>query len=321
MSRFPIAEMIRHGRRVECPTWWPKEDEVASRLNWPELLVGCALFDITVASDLYWLGKKDYYSLKEDFGPLSPPFPAMWMEWTIPPGAQLTGAGQPVFDAGDFIGTQNAAFMYTEQFNPYMSPELPIPIDRGVTALCGYLLTHFPSDGRIITVPIMNVIALDRQTGRYVPDSHVATGHRQTIDRLQRKLGEKDFKAATNTDFNPVFLALNLLNCRNVEARERGPAFARSGTEKRRGVPGVRYHTIMLPGMSSAPARTRGARNREAVVMASHRVRGHFKTYTAEAPLMGKHVGTYWWGWNVRGSKGSGEIVADYKFKAGSDAR
>jgi hypothetical protein len=25
-------------------------------------------------------------------------------------------------------------------------------------------------------------------------------------------------------------------------------------------------------------------------------VDGHFKTFTAEAPLFGKHVGTYWWG-------------------------
>lgn len=25
-------------------------------------------------------------------------------------------------------------------------------------------------------------------------------------------------------------------------------------------------------------------------------IKGHYKTYTADAPLMGKHVGTYWWG-------------------------
>lgn len=23
---------------------------------------------------------------------------------------------------------------------------------------------------------------------------------------------------------------------------------------------------------------------------------GHYKTYTEDAPLMGKHVGRYWWG-------------------------
>ncbi len=43
----------------------------------------------------------------------------------------------------------------------------------------------------------------------------------------------------------------------------------------------------------------------------------HFKHYNAERPLMGKHVGTYWWGWQVRGEAEHGMVVADYEVKGG----
>ena len=42
-------------------------------------------------------------------------------------------------------------------------------------------------------------------------------------------------------------------------------------------------------------------------------LRGHFKTFTEDAPLFGKVVGTFWWGWQVRGTAKNGVIVSDYK--------
>ena len=43
-----------------------------------------------------------------------------------------------------------------------------------------------------------------------------------------------------------------------------------------------------------------------------HFTRGHFKTYTEEDPLFGKHVGTYWWGAHLRGSKERGVVEKEY---------
>jgi hypothetical protein len=48
-----------------------------------------------------------------------------------------------------------------------------------------------------------------------------------------------------------------------------------------------------------------------------HLARGHFKTFTEDAPLLGKHVGTYWWGWQLRGQEGSGVIEKTYTLRAG----
>jgi hypothetical protein len=52
-----------------------------------------------------------------------------------------------------------------------------------------------------------------------------------------------------------------------------------------------------------------------------HRVRGHFKTFTAERPLMGKHVGTCWWGWQLRGdpNPNRGIVTSDYQIDGESD--
>lgn len=43
-----------------------------------------------------------------------------------------------------------------------------------------------------------------------------------------------------------------------------------------------------------------------------HVVAGHFKTYTAEAPLLGRAVGTFFWGQFARGSRRAGEIRKVY---------
>lgn len=110
-----------------------------------------------------------------------------------------------------------------------------------------------------------------------------------------------------------VFTALGLINCRNVETREAGRInLRRSGAQKRRGEPAtsIRYSTIILPGGGSQSDGHGGHR-----ATALHRVRGHFKTFTAEKPLMGQHVGTYWWGWNVRGNATNGVVVSDYELK------
>lgn len=38
-------------------------------------------------------------------------------------------------------------------------------------------------------------------------------------------------------------------------------------------------------------------------------------TFTEDAPLLGKHVETYWWGWQVRGHEGTGFIEKTYALK------
>jgi hypothetical protein len=114
------------------------------------------------------------------------------------------------------------------------------------------------------------------------------------------------------------WMALSLINCRNVKTAEKGSIkVRRSGAQKRRGEKPftIRYNTILLPGGGSEYDAKSGTHRATAL----HRVRGHFKTFTAERPLMGKHVGTYWWGWQLRGDPKRGIVISDYQIDGESD--
>lgn len=109
---------------------------------------------------------------------------------------------------------------------------------------------------------------------------------------------------------NRVFFALALMNCRNVILRERG-----AGKLKGTAQTGDAFHEVVIDGNTRGPASNGGdAADRTG---RRHLARGHFKTFTEDAPLLGKHVGTYWWGWQVRGQEGSGVIEKTYTLRAG----
>ena len=69
------------------------------------------------------------------------------------------------------------------------------------------------------------------------------------------------------------------------------------------------YHTIVLPGAAG----NGNGNGQGAGTTRLHTVRGHFATYTPEAPLFGKLVGTYWRPWHLSGNPERGVIESDYK--------
>lgn len=336
MSRFPIAQMMKDQAPIRSMApesdsgarfiyadvdllEMVKQDEVRH-----ELLTEAVFFDAGIACDLYWQGRKDYYVLGEDFGPMRPPYPVMWVEWTIPNSVVIDGkreerGGRTQHGALVTSWTQNTAEMTIDTWRNYRGidntetrgqwreqvEKLQARAIDMTTVQCLYYAVDERS-GEVVFIPYGKQISLDPD-GNYIEQTSVnltPKGPDYSTETL-RILKEA-------SDPNVVWMTLNLVNCRNVTTRQVGSALSRSGREKRQGMPTKRYHTIVLPGMSYRYAGGRRSRNEEAQ-MAAHRVRGHFATYTAEAPLFGKHVGTYWWGWHIRGSKEHGEVVSDYK--------
>lgn len=110
---------------------------------------------------------------------------------------------------------------------------------------------------------------------------------------------------------NRVLFALALVNCRNVSLRERKAPRGAAGA----GPVGAAFHEVVIDG-SARGSNTAGADSDKETVR-RHLARGHFKTFTEDAPLLGKHVGTYWWGWQLRGQEGRGVIEKTYTLKAG----
>lgn len=251
-----------------------------------EILSGrLVYFDIQVAFDIAW---DKYFSDKgqavTNLGIVKPPFDSMWFEWSLPKYM--------------YAGTEGGGFNKLGCCAMAIKP--------------GFLSMIFILKGPSGTafVPVSLGVLYDQDTGNFL-QSFTTDLDKDEIEIYR----EPDDEVESVMPFfaTPVLTALSLINCRNVTTEETGRiTFARSGTEKRRGVPAkvIRYRTIILPGGGSVSDGKGGHR-----ATALHRVRGHFKTFTPERPLLGKHVGTYWWGWQVRGNKEKGTIISDYKIK------
>lgn len=249
-----------------------------------QILHSAVNFDIQVADDIASDRCKVEQKIDESMGPVAPPFPSTWAEWKR---------------HGEFFGC-----LVIE-----MDPRAPK--GQGITLLSGcradYALEQFviADDGQTRIAP--GAIAI-----RVHDDKRCAEiGYAQPDDEDEPTGDTKDllvFNAYT------VLTALALINCKNVSTQETGKVgIRRSGAEKRRGATPleIRYNTIILPGGGSESDGKGGHR-----ATALHRVRGHFKTFTTDKPLLGKHTGTYWWGWQVRGNAEKGTVVSDYKVSA-----
>ncbi|MFR9754053.1 hypothetical protein ACL02S_23850 [Nocardia sp. 004] len=113
----------------------------------------------------------------------------------------------------------------------------------------------------------------------------------------------------------PAFMAIAIMNCRNtevIETRDRSREARRPKKGSTRPSKPLIHHEITLPGSPPRLGSGAGAPGLGGGPAPWHLVRGHFKTYTDEAPLMGKHVGTYWWQPAVRGDRQHGVIQSSY---------
>lgn len=113
--------------------------------------------------------------------------------------------------------------------------------------------------------------------------------------------------------FYPVFMAISLLHCKNVELIDEPISRQVRRQKERKG--GIFYKTLVIEPFKKQ-AKNEAAEHRESEIhRALHICRGHFATYTEENPLFGRHVGTFWKPMHARGNKKHGEIKKDYKVK------
>jgi hypothetical protein len=121
-----------------------------------------------------------------------------------------------------------------------------------------------------------------------------------------------EWSSSMGTLFDPAFLAISFLHCKNVTvARQVPPAKLSRAHQKRHHRPLIQYHTLEITPMKKVLERA-GASNGAGLKMALHICRGNFKTFTPERRLFGRHTGTYWWDSHVRGAAEHGISVKDY---------
>ena len=107
--------------------------------------------------------------------------------------------------------------------------------------------------------------------------------------------------------------ALMLINCKNVSTLENKPS---DKVNKKRTKNSKQklftYNTLQLqlPSNHKSNPQTNDSASEQDKRL--HFCRGHFKTYTENNPLFGKHTGRYWWTPQIKGNKSKGFVMKDY---------
>ena len=111
----------------------------------------------------------------------------------------------------------------------------------------------------------------------------------------------------------PALLALSFMHCKNSSLKTTYPNKKLSKKYRKRfSRELVRYHTLEIDPIRKLIDRYRNGSQGE-LKRALHICRGHFKTFSEEAKLFGRHTGTYWWAPQIRGEKSVGVVVKDYR--------
>jgi hypothetical protein len=127
-------------------------------------------------------------------------------------------------------------------------------------------------------------------------------------------------KASQHMDSAGITLAcfigvLRLLDCKHQIRIGTGDTI-RERTRRRCGISvGTGFHVLHLrPRKKDAEIELRERDDDpEHRLLPLFLVRGHYQTYTAEAPLFGKHIGRWWWAPQTRGDADNGIVLKSYK--------
>ncbi len=303
MNRQPMPvldALSQPGRHVWLP---PKTKGEASRRQGGREFVQQMLIDDDVRR--LWVGvipdvkallpeqlirrAKKVYSLDDDdadiaigneavnsLGPQRLPFPQLWIEFAVPDG--------------------------DNDYAPLAAYTMETDYGYGVAFF------RLMPNGHVATTNLVEQVEIDPTTGAVISMSAS-----WAVDGMQGDEVEDEDELSMLHVTLPVMWAVGLMNCRNVTTVEVAPRNRSSKKQRRKRKPGLSYHTIVLPSIRTAANRENDPSTGSLSDQPLHMVRGHTKTYTADAPLLGKHVGTYWWGYQVRGNKENGQIISDYQ--------
>jgi len=130
------------------------------------------------------------------------------------------------------------------------------------------------------------------------------------------KLDSKRIMEEDGPDITVLNSLLKLLNCKNISTEKYYPSEKLNKSRKMLGKqPLFTYHTLVVNPMSEKK-RSNAEHEPTGIKQRLHFCRGHFKEYTEQNKLFGKHTGLYWWQPMVRGNKELGLVHKDYEVRA-----
>ena len=248
---------------------------------------------------------------RERIGELRAPFSDAWIEWNDQGGKD-----------GD---TATAAAWVSQQSAPFGADGFGLLV-RGFLRLKGsasYValpLTVVPlgCDYKLIASPVE-----DGASGFAVLAAAATLPH--SVSASVRGYVAEEIEVFRGAIVGITLYTYSLLNCRNIalEPIEARQVSARIGNRRqRREHLGLVWHRLVI-----IPTKGIGQRGSKFVphgtgecMTRAHLVRGHFKTYSAERPLFGRHSGRFWWSPLERGDRRVGVVLKDYEVRSEATA-
>ena len=254
----------------------------------------------------------------DDFCRVTPPSAATWIEWNEPrwmtgnKGCVLENPGAKVFPQLGFLlirhGRDGASkTLPGTGIDGPQAVEIPDGIEWVVETYCFAIGAHGNLAGVAGVIPAI-VFQHLRKNGS-IASYHVLFPEGLTDRQPPLLLGAID-------DTMPLlWFALNAMNCKNIQYQDATAVCNPPDKWLRRAkAKKLEFKTLKINGLRDMVQQRRPYNIPEnAIPNALHWVRGHFKDYTEEAPLLGKHVGAYWWDQHSRGKAEHGVVVKDYE--------
>lgn len=247
---------------------------VHNLLDVDELKDAVAASEVIIADNVaeYFFEGWDREWTDKDFPYVMPPFPRLFIEYSIPVEHSKWCEAGPVSQVGVMMETREVPGDREAKFNTTVI--YFITSNGGVGVMDGRINMAFRKDGSII--------------------------------------GIKDVDGLMSRTLFPALLAISFMHCKNVVHRDvtefEGPS---AKWIRRQKAPVVKYRILDINPMKEV-LRTEGGSETNGLKKALHICRGHFATYTADKPLFGNIVGTVWKPAHVRGDIKQGAVVKDY---------
>ena len=297
--------------------------------GWQPVDHGMKLFNIQEIADIYYADPNET-NLHGDFGPIRLPYSHAWFEFTD----RARQRPEEEAEAIGWAGEVHYAVEMVEQAIPDDAiPELIVAITQkggsqfgksglwlgdAVSCIRARGFIKSPTETPAAAMATMQTIIRKIEAFLYVDKDGKPIDIYYAIDAPGMPADAQHYlKESFGSFLHAAWMAVGIANCKNIttSTATTRPTTSKKDRKKRR--PETTYQVINLPtptrrgGTKAKPGEDSGEKSPTRL----HTVRGHFKTYTKEKPLMGMHVGTYWWSWTARGNADNGEIISTYNVK------
>lgn len=306
----------------------------------------CVPVDVTQAAQWFYEGSsQEVWDCRADFPRVTPPWNLCWVEHVVPKYSNNEGRLVP-FGQRMVPGTRLGSLYTTFPVKPEMSEEAltedllswmfkRLYGDRVVDneemraerqrqlnwlAASGYRAGWIVS-GQHFTWAPHKPLHLSAIVMAYLdPNGQMFPGWKGRIAGVPGVTSGDMAGNIANMFWYPSLFAFSLLHCKNVRIEDIPVPPKVAAKRAKKGIPQITYKTLVVDGMREQVRRERDADpegEQNTVKRALHICRGHFATYTTDAPLFGRITGTFWKPMHVRGSASAGEVRKDYRVVAG----